>query len=157
MRHRTFPVLCCCCLALFLAGCGGGGSASPPPPTATPGAIQTPLAPPGAGCTAATTDGNGGPYPAATSSICTGQKAVEVDVIADPKTTGGFSPSNITISAGATVTWVWKAGGANLAPFHTAIEDVGFRFSKTFATPGTYPYQCQLNAGQLGIVHVQSR
>jgi plastocyanin len=80
---------------------------------------------------------------------------VEVDVIADPKTTGGFSPSNITISAGTTVTWVWKAGGNNLAPFHTAIEDAGYRFSKTFTTPGDYPYQCQLHPGQNGVVHVQ--
>lgn len=155
MRHRMFLVLCCCCMALFLAGCGGSSTASPPSPTATPVATQTPLALVTGGCTAATTDGNGGPYPAATSSSCTGQKAVEVDVIADPKTTGGFSPSNITISTGTTVTWIWKAGGANLAPFHTTIEDVGYRFSKTFTTPGTYPYECQLNAGQLGIVHVR--
>jgi plastocyanin len=80
---------------------------------------------------------------------------VEVDIVSDPKTTGGFSPSNITISAGTTVTWVWKSGGHNLAPFHTSIEDTGYRFSKTFASPGDYPYQCQVHPGQNGVVHVQ--
>jgi len=142
------------CMTPFLAGCGSSSSSGAPPPTATPG--MTPVrAPTSGGCLPAKTDGNGGPYPAAISSSCTGMKAVEVDIVSDPKITGGFAPSNITISRGTTVTWVWKSGGHNLAPFHTAIEDTGFRYSQTFTTRGDYQYQCQVHPGQYGIVHVK--
>lgn len=131
---------------LLLAGCGGGssGQASPPPTTV----------PHPAGCVPAATDGQGGPYPAASSSSCTGVKLVEVDVVPDPKIGGGFSPSNITISAGTTVLFVWKSGGHNLHPFQDQIQDSGYTLRHTFVKRGDYPYECQIHPGQYGIVHV---
>ena len=131
---------------VLLAGCGGGnGGSAASTPTAVPHSAR---------CIPASTDGQGGPYPASVSSLCTGAKLVEVDVITDPKLGGGFSPSNITISAGTTVLFVWKSGGHNLHPFHDQIEDVGYSLSKTFAKRGDFPYECQVHPGQYGIVHV---
>jgi len=150
-------------MCALLAGCGGSGSSSPPPTVAPTATAMTVVPSPtantgsasGPGCLPATTDSNGGPYPAATSSDCTGNKTVEVDIVPDPKLNGGFSPSNITIAKGTTVTWVWKSGGHNLHPFHDGIEDMGFKISKTFDTAGAYPYACQVHPGQSGIVHVR--
>lgn len=147
---------------IMLAGCGGTSGAPAPPAIATvTGHVATPTATSGTPASARTcrpagTNGNGGPYPAATGSDCLGMPVVEVDLIADPRSVGGFSPSNITISKGTTVTWVWKTGGRhNLAPFHTAVEGIGFRFSKTFDQQGSYPYRCQLHPGQNGLVLVR--
>ncbi|MDB5057401.1 MAG: hypothetical protein JWO59_873 [Chloroflexi bacterium] len=139
---------------LLLAGCGASGnSGSGQSGAATPTIVAANT--PTSGCAPASTDGNGGPYPAASSSNCTGMKTVEVDVINDPKTTGAFSPSNITVSAGTTVKFVWKSSGHNLSPFHDGIEAEGYTFSKTFDKSGNYPYSCQVHPAQNGIVHVQ--
>src|SRR5712692_2394973 len=83
-------------------------------------------------CVPAKTDGGNGPYPAAKSADCTKLKAVTVWVIADPTIGGGFAPSNITIKKGTKVTWIWKAGGHNLAPFDPTIESQDHKFTKTF-------------------------
>ncbi len=162
MRYSRLCSVLALAIMPLLAGCGGGSNSAGPtavPATGTPSAAPTSLAPstaaPGPGCRPATTDGNGGPYPASASSDCTGKKLVEVDMVSDPQTTGGFSPSNITISAGTTVKFVWKSGGHNLSPWHAGIEDVGFTFSKTFESAGDYPYQCQVHPGQNGIIHVK--
>ena len=155
----------------LVAGCGGSGASAPsstatagpdvglPTSTPVPGAVgDTPIAASptmvSGACTPSLTDGNGGPYPAPTSSDCTGSRLVDVDIEADPKIIGGFRPSNITIRIGTTVKWVWKASGHNVAPFHNGIEAAGFSFSKTFSTSGDYPYMCQIHTGQIGIVHV---
>jgi plastocyanin len=73
----------------------------------------------------------------------------------DPQTTGGFAPSNITISVGTTVRFVWKSSGHNLSPFHDDIEAAGYVISKQFNAPGVYSYSCQVHPGQNGVVHVQ--
>ncbi|MGH2410545.1 MAG: hypothetical protein ACRDGS_09275, partial [Chloroflexota bacterium] len=111
----------------LLAGCGSGSSAPAAPAVLTPTAVlRSP------GCAPANTDGQGGPYPAAVSSRCTGLRQVEVDVITDPKLGGGFSPSNITISAGTTVIFVWKSGGHNLHPWQDQIQDTGYTLRRNF-------------------------
>ncbi len=91
--------------------------------------------------------------PAATSGIA--------DVtISDLK----FNPPVITITAGSTVRWT------NSDPFtHTTTSDVGsldpwdsgdlgptIAFSKTFNTPGTYPYHCAIHSFMHGTVVVVS-
>ena len=144
-RRRVFAALALGLMPL-LAGCGGGASApAAPTPTAIP---RIP------GCLPANTDGQGGPYPAAVTSRCTGVKLVEVDVVTDPKLGGGFSPSNITISAGTTVLFVWKSGGHNLHPFQDQPQDSGYTLRRGFPTRGDFPYECQIHPGQYGIVHV---
>jgi len=147
IRRRAIAALALGLIPL-LAGCGGGSSApAAPAPTST-------AAPRPPGCAPANTDGQGGPYPAAVSSRCTGLRQVEVDVISDPKIGGGFSPSNITISAGTTVLFVWKSGGHNLHPFQDQIQDTGYTLRRNFPTKGDYSYECQIHPGQNGIIHV---
>jgi plastocyanin len=146
IARRPLAVLTLIALPL-LAGCGGGSGSAGRAPTPTPPAHSP-------GCVPDPGDGRGGPYPSSVTSLCTGAKLVEVDVIADLKLGGGFSPSNITISAGTTVLFVWKSGGHNLHPFHDQIEDGGFTFRKTFSRPGAYAYDCQIHPGQNGIIHV---
>src|SRR5579862_8994447 len=65
-------------------------------------------------CVPAATDGKGGPYPAKVSANCTALKAVTINIMADPKITGAFVPSNITIKKGTKVTWIWKTTPHNV-------------------------------------------
>lgn len=71
-----------------------------------------------------------------------------------------FSPRNLTVPAGSTVTWIW--GGT---AFHD-VTSTSFPSSDTrkegthtvtFSTPGTYAYVCQVHIGQnmRGTVTVQ--
>ena len=64
-----------------------------------------------------------------------------------------FSPADVTITPGETITWTW------LAPLHSTtsdsqvgpeVWDSGVRnfgtFSHTFNTPGNYPYYCSVHS-----------
>jgi plastocyanin len=106
-------------------------------------------------CVPAKNDGFGGPYPAAKSANCISLKSVTVWVVSDGMIGGGFAPSNITIKKGTKVTWIWQAGGHNLAPFDPTIEVQGHKFSRVFTKPGKYKYQCQVHPGQNGLVIVK--
>jgi plastocyanin len=152
-RTRNVTLLCFAATALFaLAGCGSSSDIATPTanvPSATAGTAVL------AGCAPASTDGSGGPYPAAASSDCTRRKTVEVDIVDDPKTIGGFSPSNVKVSPGTVVVFVWKSSGHNLSPFHTDIEDTGFIYRKTFDKTGEYDFNCQVHPGQNGVIFVR--
>lgn len=72
-----------------------------------------------------------------------------------------FTPSNITVPVGATVTWTNQADTAHtvtstdstgtLASGSLAKGDV---YSKTFTTAGTFPYQCNFHTNMTGSVTV---
>lgn len=82
-------------------------------------------------------------------------------------TSTGFSPTNLTIKSGQTVTWVNKSGQTatvNSAPHpaHTAYPPLnlgsfndGGTLSLTFDKPGTYNYHNHLNSSQKGTITVQ--
>jgi plastocyanin len=78
-------------------------------------------------------------------------------------TSTSFSPAEIQVSPGATVTWTWAGGaGFHNVTFPSAdIADSGDQDSGTFATampvaPGTYNYSCTIHgAGMSGSVLVQ--
>ena len=74
-------------------------------------------------------------------------------------TTTAYSPNPISVTAGATVTWVnndttthtatatdnsWNSG--NIAP--------GGNFSRTFPTAGTFQYNCTIHPNMVGTVTV---
>ena len=69
-----------------------------------------------------------------------------------------FEPSPLAVTAGDTVTWVWK----ERKPHNVSGEgfDSGDKrsgsFRHTFGEPGTYPYRCTLHAGMDGVVVVRS-
>lgn len=128
--------------ALLLLSCGGGGggssSSTPPPPP-----------PPPSNTFYVGGNSGGGGY-------------------GDP---GGpllsFSPANLTVAAGTTVTWVWQSSGHSLdsgagcspdAKFTSGgIQNSGFTLTHKFDTPGTYPFYCGVHCGSnmKGTVTVQ--
>lgn len=67
-----------------------------------------------------------------------------------------FSPDDVTIAPGTTVTFVWGTDGHNVVPQsqpddanwegHESIEDSGFEYSHTFEVVGTYDYLCEPHA-----------
>lgn len=83
-------------------------------------------------------------------------------------TSGGFSPSSITVKAGTTVTFVnndtiahWPA--SNPHPTHTTLSAFdskgkvmpGESYSHTFTDVGTWKYHCHLRPGSTGEVIVE--
>lgn len=64
-----------------------------------------------------------------------------------------FSPRNLMVNAGDTVTWIWDTASAHTVTSDTAVWDSGVRsggppfpqFSRVFSTPGTFPYTCQVH------------
>ena len=89
--------------------------------------------------------GGGGGGPTVTTSVAVGPG-------------NSFSPADIQVSAGATVTWTF-AGGTHNVTFSSPSISSGDRSSGTFpavmpTTPGTYNYSCTLHSGMNGSVLV---
>jgi plastocyanin len=82
-------------------------------------------------------------------------------IVTTPGTT--FSPANVTIGAGGTVTWQFTGGTrhnvtfSGTAPTGGNIPDTdpGGSAARTFAAAGTYSYTCTRHAGMNGTVVVQ--
>ena len=126
--------------ALLLLSCGGGGSSSSTPP---------PPPPPPSNTFYVGGNSGGGGY-------------------GDP---GGpllsFTPANLTVAAGTTVTWVWQSSGHSLDSgagcskddrfSSNGLQNAGFTLTHTFNTPGTYPFFCGVHCGSnmKGTVMVQ--
>jgi plastocyanin len=115
--------------ALVAAACGGGGG-YPSSPTTNP--------------------------PPAGGSTSTGS------TISIPSSDGygnsSFAPGNLTVNAGATVTWSNRDTVAHTTASGTlwsATMQPGESFSRTFADRGTFPYRCTIHAGMSGTVTVQ--
>jgi plastocyanin len=79
---------------------------------------------------------------------------------AEFKTTTAYAPNPVVINAGGTVTWT-----NNDTTTHTSTGDdgswnsgsiaPGAKFSRTFATAGSYKYHCSFHPGMIGTVTVQ--
>jgi plastocyanin len=69
-----------------------------------------------------------------------------------------FTPSQVTIEAGDTLTWVWNDGvmSHNVSGdgFESETQSDG-SFSHTFDVPGDFPYVCTLHSGMRGTVTVE--
>ena len=142
MNRIPTSIITACSAALLIAACvlpAGHGHAAQAKPA----------------CAAASTDGQGGPYPAKKSTTCTTLKAVDINIIDDTSFPGAFAPSNVTIKVGTKVTWHWKSTPHNIVPWHTGIiSTAGATFSHTFTKVGVYPYRCSLHSGMNGTIRV---
>lgn len=82
-------------------------------------------------------------------------------------TSDGFSPSNLTIRAGSSVTWTNKSGkiatvDSGPHPLHTVYSPLnlgsfadGSTLTLTFDKPGTYGYHNHLNPSEGGTIIVE--
>jgi plastocyanin len=73
-----------------------------------------------------------------------------------------FTPAEITVSPGTTVTWLNRddiphtvTDAADAKAFKSAPLDTGDSFSHLFAAPGTYHYFCSLHAHMQGTIVVR--
>lgn len=69
-----------------------------------------------------------------------------------------FSPASITVPAGTTVTWTNEDGASHFVTFADAASSrlsSGATYTRTFTTPGVYPYTCSLHASMKGTVIVE--
>ncbi len=71
-----------------------------------------------------------------------------------------FTPQDVTVKAGATVTWTNKDDVPHTVvsttkKFRSPVMDTDGRFSYTFSDPGTYEYFCSVHPHMTGKVIVQ--
>jgi plastocyanin len=152
MRHLMALLLA----SFLLSGCfggGGGGSDSDPEPDPSDDGIDLP----GGNTTAPPAEPN------ATVSL-TADVSLE---------NNAFTPGEVTVGVGGTVTWTHNDGtephnveGDGIDDSHpnctnpTAILPIsdcmrdGDTYEWTFDTPGTYSYECEIHAGMTGTVLV---
>jgi plastocyanin len=119
--------------ALITVSCGGGGGYSTGPST-NPG----------------TNPGTGNPT-TPTSPVSTTSVAVSDNQ---------FTPKDIQVAIGATVTWTWVQGAIDHnvtfagGPASGNLKS-GATFTRTFPAAGTFNYSCTLHSGMTGTVLVK--
>jgi plastocyanin len=130
MRVRLYAFIAP--LILAVAACGGGGGTTGPN-NGNPG-------------------GNPGGTPGSQSPpVSQNTVSVSDDV---------FTPANIQVNVGTTVTWNWaqEARDHNVT-FNDGTtsgnKSAGASYSRTFATAGTFNYSCTLHGGMNGSVLVK--
>lgn len=127
---------------MVIAACGGTDTTAP----TTGGTTGTG----GTGSTGGTTGGTGG-----TTGSTTPTQSASVTV-----SDNMFAPANVTILKGGTVTWTWNgtysAHNVTFTTGETSGDMAGSStFQKTFATSGTFSFQCTNHYGMTGTVVVQ--
>jgi plastocyanin len=118
-------------LLIFVTACGGGSSS--PPSLTAPSPSPTPA----------------GPF-----------SSISIPVGAESLGNRAFTPPDLTVDAGATVTWMNTDRDS-----HTSTSDApgwnsgtispGQQFSFTFQSAGTFPYHCSIHPGMVGRVVVR--
>jgi plastocyanin len=86
--------------------------------------------------------------------------AVSIPVGAEVLGNRAFSPDNLEIDAGTTVTWtntdsVSHTSTSNASGWDSGIIAPGRQFSFTYQTSGTFPYHCAIHPGMVGTVVVR--
>lgn len=74
-----------------------------------------------------------------------------------------FTPSQVTINAGESVTWQWNSGTHPTSSLNAPAAWQTFTlgpgntsFTKVFSTPGTYTYQCDFHSNMTGTIRVMA-
>jgi plastocyanin len=149
MRHRRTPATTAASAlglavlgALTLSACGASGQAAAPPALAAAAPAQP------ADPTPATVSFSPVAAPAAA-----GPAAVTINNFM-------FGPAGLTVKAGSTVTWTNQdeephtvVGSGLRSP---VLGNQGSTYAYTFATPGTYSYNCSIHPYMHGTVTVTS-
>jgi len=96
-----------------------------------------------------------------TANVTVSVSALSATATVNATTAFGFNPTSVTVAANGTVTWNFGSTTHNVT-FDAATPTGGniggttnSSASRTFPTPGTYPYQCTIHGGMTGEVKVQ--
>jgi plastocyanin len=136
-------------LAAAVLGCGGGGG---------DGYSTGPTGGTNSGGTGGTGGTSGGGTAGATASVSTTQTDDGYG-----SAVFAFSPASVSITRGGTVTWSNESTTLHNVTFTTAgapanisnFTSTAGAVTRTFATAGTYSYQCTNHAGMNGTVKVE--
>jgi plastocyanin len=120
-------------ILMFAVACGGGASTNPNAPSPTPSPTPTP----------------GGP-----------STSVAIPAGAESLGNRAYSPDNLDITVGTTVTWmntdsIPHTSTSDATGWNSGTLDPGGRFSFTFQNAGTFPYHCTIHPGMVGTVVVR--
>src|SRR5262245_53872359 len=85
--------------------------------------------------------------------------AISIPMGAEVLGNRAFTPDNLEIAAGTTVTWtntdsVAHTSTSNANGWDSGIISPGRQFSFTYQTAGTFPYHCAIHPGMVGTVVV---
>jgi plastocyanin len=94
------------------------------------------------------------PSPAGTSS------SVTIPVGAESLGNRAFSPGDLDVAVGTTVTWtngdsIAHTSTSNAPGWNSGTIPAGGRFSFEFQSAGTFPYRCTIHPGMVGTVTVR--
>ena len=114
------------------AACGGGGTSN---------SVTNPTG----GKPSGGNPGGGSDTPTASNAVAVGDNI--------------FTPANIVVAVGTTVTWTWSPNVTT----HNVVFSDGAKspdqsagtFTRTFSAAGTFNYSCTLHSGMNGTVKVQ--
>lgn len=101
--------------------------------------------------------GQPSPTPAAGTPTPAGTAAAPAVTISN----FSFSPADVTVSAGTTVTWTNKdaipheVNSSGSTPFDSGLMQQNATFNFTFSSAGAYPYNCAIHPYMKGTVTVQ--
>lgn len=122
-------ILTCCVVG---SAAPHGGSQNPSPPKPMPKPMPVPM-----------------PMPGATFSTRPTLKTATVEI-----SNFQFTPKNVTVKVGGTVTWQNKEGShtvtADKGSFSSPTLTAGKSFSRKFTKKGTYRYYCSFHGGAGG-------
>jgi plastocyanin len=120
-------------ILLVSIACGGSSSPSPASPSPTPSPTPTPGAP---------------------------SAAVAIPVGAESLVNRAYTPDELTVEVGTTVTWtntdvISHTSTSDSAGWNSGIVAPGGQFSFAFQTTGTFQYHCAIHPGMVGTVVVR--
>jgi plastocyanin len=103
------------------------------------------------------------PSPAPTpppSPSAAGAPSVVIPVGAESLGNRAFSPDELNVAVGTTVTWtngdaVSHTSTSNASGWNSGTIPPGGRFSFAFQSAGTFPYRCTIHPGMVGSVNVR--
>jgi plastocyanin len=120
-------------IVMVAIACGGGYSSPSTAPSPTPSPTPT---------------------PAGSSS------SVSIPVGASSLGNAAYSPDELSVVAGTTVTWMNRdseshTSTSDVAGWNSGVVAPGGQFSVAFQTPGTFSYHCAIHPGMVGTVVVR--
>lgn len=134
LANRERCVVAAIAVSLISLGCGGGGAAADAGATTGPGDGSSP--------------------PTTTPATPSGTVVTAAGA--------SFTPATTTIAQGSSVTWQISGNTHNVtfgnnkpAEGNIGNTAAGGSATRSFPTPGTYPYECTLHSGMAGTVVVQ--